>query len=81
MRSVKHFNCELVLNDVLQRGNGFVDAVRQRARPILAQRVDQLAENPGDMLVLGQISRPARVRQPDEDDALIFFAARAALLR
>ncbi|MFR2021067.1 MAG: hypothetical protein ACLS6G_11475 [Christensenellales bacterium] len=62
---------------MLQRGNGFVDAVRQRARPILAQRVDQLAENPRDMLVLGQISRPARVRQPDEDDAYL-LAARAA---
>ena len=48
------------------------------ARLILAQCIDQLAENPGDVLVLGQIGRPARVRQMDEHDALIFPAARAA---
>ena len=41
---------------MLQRGNGFVDAVSQCARFVLAQCIDQLVQDGCDMLMLGEIS-------------------------
>ena len=54
---------------MLQRGNGFVDAVSQCARFVLAQCIDQLVQDGCDMLMLGEISRFARLGQMDENHA------------